>query len=500
MNSTPHTSASGKMRLALAMGVVLILLGGLVFWDDWKTTKDEKAKAEQNKLVTLTDDQVSEIHYESLGATDSFDAAPNAQAKPVSVHVIKKDGAWRISAPLDAKADEQAVKGLIATIRDYKYDKAVSEDKGRWKDFGLDPPNRRVNLIYTKDGKQTNLEVLVGAKAPVGYSAYVAINGEPKVYLGSQHIITSANKTLADFRDKTVLTIDEASVKSMVYAAAGHPQIEWTKTDSHYEIKKPIQVAADDNSIKGLVDDLNKLKATDFIDAPDAAAVISFTKLAEVGHVTWVTSNGTATTLVVRGTDKELQAAFDPKSLIMKLPDDSRMKFAKKLIDFRDRRVVALQSKNAVSVEVDGQIFKKAKEDWYGATEAAATPPQGKPKSYVQSLLVDLEFAKAEDIFETSDKRAKDTAAAPTHRIKIEFAPESKESPLIIESWDVANAPGKILLRQSGSKQLYIAPKTALANTSETSIRASDDKSAPLNLGKMDDPAGSPMNGSDSAN
>ena len=319
--------------------------------------------------------------------------------------------------------------------------------------------------------------------------------------MGSQHIITSANKTLADFRDKTIVTIDEASIKSMLYSTAGQPQIEWTKTDTHYEIRKPVEVAADENSIKALVDDLNKLKATDFIDSPDAAAVASFSKLPEIGRVTWVTSNGTATTLMVRGSEKELEAAFDPKSVIMKLPDDSRMKFTKKLIDFRDRRVVKLQSKNAVSVEIDGQIFKKLKEDWYGAAEAAANPPQGKPKSYVQSLLVDLEFAKAEEIFDASDKRAKDMAvAAPTHRVKIEFDPESKEPPLVIESWDVAGATGKIMLRQSGSQQFYIASKTALANTSEPSIRASDDVSTPLTLGKMEDPGGSPLNECASAN
>lgn len=478
-----------QFRTAFILIGVMAVLAVVTYWDDWKTKKDESAKLSENKLVAITEDQVSEIQYSSVGATDSFDKGGEHKTAPFEAHLKKVDGQWKLTAPIDTKADDNGVKTFLTTLKDYKFDKVLSEDKAQWKQYGLAPANRKITLSFTKDGKPGNLDIFVGSKAPVGYSAYVATSESTKVYLGSQHILTATAKTLADLRDKSVTSLSEKDLTGLTIENKGKDTVMVVKHDGKYAITAPEPLPADDMTVKDLVEELSRIKAADMIDHPSPDMTAKFSGKNLTGKLTWTTTGGSPTTLLFAENDKVLWAAYDPKVLIMKMPDDTRPKLFKSANELRDRKMFAFTAKDAASIEIDGLLFKKVGADWYAAEDAAKSPPQGKPKGYIQSLLVDLEFAKGEDFLSPTDKTLS-AIGAPQRRIKIEFTSESKVPPLSIETWDDSGHKDKVLVKHSTSKYVYRTTKSLFANATETSIKSSPEAASPLNFGKADDSPG----------
>lgn len=479
-----------QYRLALILVGVMGILAGVTFWDDWKTKKDEQVKSVENKLVTISEEQISEVHYLSTGATDSFDkGADKSGGGSFEAHLKKVNGQWRLTSPIDLAADETSIKSLLTSLKDYKYDKAVSEDKSKWKDFGLDPAARKLTLTFTRDGKVEILDIYIGAKAPVGYSAYVATSESSKVLIGSQHIVTATAKTLSDLRDKTVAMINEKDVSGLHIEIKGKPAVEIAKREGKYIITSPEPLAADEMAVKDLIEELGRTKASEFIDHPPADISAKFSPSTAIAKITWTSTTGPAASLYFAEKEKALWAAYDAKSLLMKLPDDARPKILKSLNELRDRKIFSLATKDVEAVEVDGLGYKKSGGEWYTAEDAAKSPVQGKPKGFIQSLLVDLEFAKGEDFLAHTDKSLKELGA-PQQKIKIEFSSTSKQPALLIESWEDPANKEKILIRYTNARYVYRAAKSVLANASETSIKSASEPLSPLNFGKADDPTG----------
>lgn len=477
-----------QFRSAFILFGVIVTLVAVFQWDNWKTKSDEQKKAAENKLIALTEDLIGEIHYSSLGATDSFDKGGEAKAVPIEARLKKQDGGWRLTSPVSAKADDGAIKSLLTAISDYKYDRVVTEDKARWKEFGLDPANRKLSISYMQDGKPGVLDIFVGAKAPVGYSAYVATSESSKVFLGSQHVLTATAKTLADFRDKTVATVVEKNVNGVTFTVKGKSAVELAKREGKYVIILPEAMPADDTAVKDFIEELNRVKATDIVDQPSPGLIAQFTPANLVGKITWSVDGGPISSLLLAEFEKSLWASFDPKALALKLPDDSRTKLLKGLSDLRDRRIFLFSAKDVTSVDIDGLVFKKVKEEWFSTETAAKTPPDDKPKGHVQSLLVDLEFAKGEDFLPINSKNTKGLGA-PQRRIKLEFTPDSKLTPLFIETWDDKELPEKILIKHTAGNYVYRAGKSLFSNSAETTIKSASDSepSSPLSFGKADD-------------
>ncbi len=460
-----------QIKTAGILAVVLLVLGGLATWDEWKTKKDQEAEKTQNRFAEIKPGDVIELDYVSKATTPEDGAEksdePAKTEGQVDVSAVKKDGIWRLTKPVDVLADAQTIDGLVKTIAEYSYTKVITSSRDQWKEFGLLEPTRHVTLRTGGDNPKT-LTVYFGSKSPIGYNVYLRTSLDDRVVMGSQHVLMSTSKLLNDFRDKKLLQIEEQKLKNLTYVHKGEPAVEIAKTDGKYAIVKPEILEADGAAVRDFVDDLNAIKVANFLDQPDEATKKA---LATPDYqITWQHETGEASTLKVSDQDGKLLAAFDPNQRVYLLPDDYKARIAKDLNHFRNRRIFEPDSLDAKTVEIDGNTFQNIEGNWYAAADAAQFDDKGKfkgeaqdkpaEKANIRAFMVDLEFAKTDRFVMLDDPQAK-SVEVPEHRLTLSYHDTAK-APLVIEFFKTPGVDDKYLVRRSGGKYLFRVPKSSL--------------------------------------
>ena len=483
-------------RSAAILLAVLLALGGLATWDEWKTKQDEKAKETDNKLLALKSEDIIGLTLHSLpdpeaGGDKTAKSAPADAIKITEVTLKLVDGKWAVTSPVSEAADQQTVQDLVKNILDYKYEKDVTSGKDQWAQYGLNEPRRRIEL-ENKDGSKTTL--FVGINSPVGYSVYIATDKSDKVYAGSQYIATSTAKTLFDFRDKKVIAVNTADLASVQLTHSGSKQkpLELTRKDGKWSITAPEAADADTAQVNNFLDDISGLRASEFIDTPSKDQVAAFAKKEKLfADIRFTTTKAEVQELKIAQMKDGLFAAVDPSKKIIKLGEDAKAKLSKNVNDLRDKKIFQFQSAQVESVDVDSKEYVRVKDEWYTKEDAAKFDKEGKftgkdadkptAKPNLRGLLVDLEYAKADDVLGPDSAAVKKLSATPKNRIKLNFGAATSQPPLTIDIWQTGESPDQIYVRPSGSPKLYKAKASIIASINDApKLPAEDAKFPPL--------------------
>jgi hypothetical protein len=445
---------------------VILALGGLATWDEWQTKKDEAAKKTEKKLAEFSPDDVVELAFVSRPEKtppSPGDSAP-PPAEPIDLKAVKTDGAWRLTKPVDMLADQAAIDNFLRALSDYQYEKVVATGADKFADYGLKEAAREVHLKFA-GGKET-LSIYVGSKAPVGFSVYARSSQNEDVVIGGQHLLTATTKTLHEFRDKTLVKIDEKSVATFAYVNKDdNVSVRLERKDGTYRfVPQEPDVEADTAAVKEFIDELNNVRVDRFVDAPTEAEQA---KLAKPDYVvTWTTEHGDSTSLLFSDVGGKLLVAYAaPKiSRAFELADAFRVKAKRTAVDFRNRRILRLASDDITQVEVDGDSFRRIGGDWYKAADATkleADPnAHFEKQGHIRALLVDLEFAKTDAFLKPGDPAVKKLAAAPEHRLKLAKGPDDK-APVTLDLFADAADTTKYIVRVAGAPSVYRVAKVS---------------------------------------
>lgn len=464
----------GKQIVILAAG--LIALGALATWDEWKTKEDDKLKESKGLLISdIKPEDVTAIKFFSRGDSETGgDKTPQetkanskSDANLVDITLNRKDGRWSLVTPVIGSADNQTVSDLLKNILEYKSETEVADGKDKWVNFGLETPRRKIDL-ETASGKK--LTFFVGNNTPVGFNAYVATSNSDKVYSGSQYIATATLKSLFDLRDKKVLPNFNASDVNNLTVTQSKETVRLEKKDGAWQIVKPSMAKADTVAVNNILDDLMGLKSTEIIDQPDATLKTLVTSGKTVGQVA---AEGAGLNLALRFYENKngLYAQADGQPTVFKVNEDIKSKILKSTKDLRDKKIFSFESANIINVTIDGQEFKKIANDWYAASDAPKFAADGKfsgkpeerptPASHVRGLVVDLEYARADDILD--DARKLKLQAAPKHQVTL--LGSSNTEKVVIEAWLGSGADSEFVwLKTSNSKKIYKVKKSVLAS------------------------------------
>lgn len=449
-----------KLRTPLILLGILLALGGLARWDEWQTAKDATADKAKGRILEISPDDVTALDYASTG-TDApgaeppalEKAAPPEPSKPVAATVTKADGKWRVTKPIDAPADGEAIMSFVKTLTDYSFGSVVTESKDKWAEYGVATPQRTITLTYPKDGAPQTFSLYVGNKAPVGYHVYFRTSaGGDKVYMGGQHLLLSTARSLDDFRDKTVVKIDEKTVKTLTYTARHQAPIELVKGDGgRYLVTKPEALEADDAEVRDFVDGLNGLHAESFVDKPNADEIKAFDNPDYV--VSWTDDKGATQALKLLDKGNKIGATLDARARLYLIPDDQRSKVKKELLNFRNRRVLHIDSIDLAQVDVDGEKYTNEKGSWY-------KPNEKTDQTHVRAFVVDLEFARADQFLPPTDPAAKALTAPPLHRVTLAFKDSAKHPDVVIDVFAVPGQSEKVYVKRTGADTVYRVNKS----------------------------------------
>jgi hypothetical protein len=232
----------------LILAVLLIALGGYVYF--FELSKGDKGKSE--KLLDFKQDEAAAIDL----------TYPNRAIQ------IQKDpsGKWKLTQPARADADDSSVGSLLAALAASDVKRTLEKKPGAadLKSFGLEPPAVKVSITL-KNGL-TLPTLAVGAKTPLGDSAYARRGSDPGVYLTDGSILLTLEKEPNQLRDRTFFVFPRDQVtkiaittpKQALTLAKGEKE-EWT-------LEAPVKKTAKTEAANEYLSALARLRAKTFAD------------------------------------------------------------------------------------------------------------------------------------------------------------------------------------------------------------------------------------------
>lgn len=406
-------------RLATPLILLFAILGlaTLAYWDEKETASDKVLEAGKGLLFDFDPAKIVSIEVSNVSAEPQFWTLVQDQ----------KAKTWTVATPLSYSADGEGIERLLKIIVEAKSERTFERDSRALDTFGLSP----AQIVYVmKDGKGKSWRFAIGGKSPTGYSSYAMIGDEGSVHLVNQYLFTATNKTLADFRNRSLGLAPVALVKNIDVHFAGQEPIRLERQANDWRITRPFQVKGDTLDINKWISGWDMIRVVDFIDSPDPALRKALTVIGkgtkELVRIRFDTGSLQKELIVVENNEKVYTQLGD--STFVELDRTSIESLLKSPRDFEDRSVFQFASSDVTQIAVDGVSYIKEKAGWIQASNH-------KPMPFVQGMLVSLEFVKADSKLTGKDV-AESVSAPPLHVVVIQ---EGDKAPLEFSIWKKLN-------------------------------------------------------------
>jgi Domain of unknown function (DUF4340) len=364
-----------RFRSTLILAILFFALGGYLYFVEFQRA------AEESKKKTL-------FSFDTDAVTDVKLAYPDRE-----INLKRNDGTWQITAPIEAAADETAVKNLVRAIADCEVKKTLDDVPKDLAPFGLDKPSVTVT-VHLKDKELPAIRV--GKTSPVGFSTYLQRADQAKIYLTSSAFKSGMEKQVKDLRDKTILEFKDQDVHSIALQRPAET-LQLEKQDSGWKIEKPAAYKADEAAVRSLLSSLRSLRAMDFpSEKADDLAKYGLDQ-PRLTVVLGIGADKAETTLLVGKEDKEKKRTYvkvGNRPTIFEVGDWVYRDFNKNLGDLRDKTILALSKNDVASIEVShtgggGFTLKKDAAGKWSIEGVQGQPDNAKVEAFLGDL-VDL--------------------------------------------------------------------------------------------------------------
>ncbi len=233
--------------LVILAGAVLILGAFIWFFERNQMTTEEARTHEARIFGGLEKEAIVALDITNSYGTFSFH---------------RRDGEWRIAAPVETDADQTAVDAVLRTLIELDSDRTLGADEVDPKAYGLDNPEATVTLGMT-GGRTHTLNV--GNTTALGSSRAVSTSSE-SVILTSGSFFAGIDKALDDWRSREVTDVSLGRLAAITIRT-GNGMIEAINLDDVWLLRSPVNDRADRDHLQNLVSGLNGLRVEDFVDS-----------------------------------------------------------------------------------------------------------------------------------------------------------------------------------------------------------------------------------------
>ena len=330
-----------------------------------------------------------------------------------NVTLESHDGKWVISQPLNAPADETAADSIARAIADSKIERTITASDEDKKTYGLAEPAVTLQVKLTAGEEHT---IKLGVKDFSGLSAYAQFDQQNEVALVGSSLLTNADKSLDDLRDKSVLGVSQFDIRGLVLNN-GNGKLTLTKESGDWKVKTPFEGDADESEINSLITDVTTAKAEEFVaDANPDPKKYGLDKPA------------ITLTLQLQGNERVLTVGSEVEgNHYAKTSERSQVfKIDSALYDKLDIKPATLRSKNILQVKQDEvteirvtnpncKVVAEKKEDKWVVKE----PADKKDKEFSSWKVFSPLETKATDVLDAAPASARAKLAKPAVTIQL---------------------------------------------------------------------------------
>ena len=369
-----------RVRTTLALALLVVGLAGFYYYAEvrggWQTKK------EGARLLEVTQESVRALRI---------------TGGQVTVEAVREEGGWRLTAPVQDRADGAKVDSLIADLLRATIERTYEVPEQALKEYGLAPPAYTVALTLKEKAEPVLLEV--GDRAPSGISAYARRPGEGKVLLVSSTVRSQAETRPADLRDKTLLAVERDTVQRIALTR-GAATATLERDGRAWRLSGAVRGRADPNSVEELLREVTGRGIKEFVaEAPSNLPAYGLAPpTARIALST--DEKAPPKTLLLGRSDKAKGGVYARRgdaSPVLLLEERVAKAIPERLQDLRDKTLLAFSREQVEAMSIaspKGEVELQRSEEKWQIVKPERLPAD--PKE-VDRLLSDLTFARAQE-------------------------------------------------------------------------------------------------------
>ncbi len=414
----------------LAILLLAAALGGYVYYTEFR---HPKPKPETDTSKALLNFAAADIAGLTFARADS------------EIVAERKDLEWKISKPVETRADRTALDELSATLAGARFSRWLPVEGTRANEYGLDAPAVSIE-IRLKKGERHVLRL--GAKDFSSDSVYARLDSNAGVVLLPATLLTAASKPLADLRDRSVLILPSGDLKEIEIRSA-KATLRLEKKDATWSLASPRTLLADDSEVGTLSAAISGGKFADV--ASETAKDLPLYGLSSPAITVRVKSEKgeEGTLLVGKKKDGKFYARDASRPFIFLIEQSLVDSLSVSVETLRDKHVVRFQKDDVVRVrfhDKSGEVIGLRKPDGKWVIDQ---PADRKGKEMAAWKIFDP----------LSNLRAKEVLDAPSNALLAKLVKPAIE----VEMSDKAGKMTKVLLSEADGEFVYA--RTNLAPT-----------------------------------
>jgi hypothetical protein len=334
-----------KFKGTTALFVMLLILGGWVYWTDIRG-REERGQAEEAAALVLPTDDEDIVEIRIIYPHD-----PDVPDNPDrSISAARSEGGWTFIAPAGFEADSGGWDTVAGNVGRIARDESVTSEPTDLSQYGLAEPELRLGVRFA-DGRSE--EILFGSENPRGTFHYLKLASSDEVFLAATSWAGLFRKEASDLRDRTLLFFDQDQIESIMIS--GERELGLERSDTNWALVDPLVTRADQGQASTLLGAIDFARASDFapeditdsdtgLDSPSLRIVLQ-TGDNDVGHELLVGAQ-------VSGDVAEYYARDASRDPIFIIDDEIVNLATAPLLDWRDKTVVAYDRSRVAAIEI----------------------------------------------------------------------------------------------------------------------------------------------------
>jgi hypothetical protein len=323
------------------------------------------------------------------------------------------DGKWVISQPLNAPADETAADSLARAVADSKIERTITASDEDKKTYGLTEPAVTLQVKLTSGEEHT---IRLGVKDFSGLSAYAQFDQQNDVALVGSTLLTSADKSIDDLRDRSVIGVSQFDIRGLILNNE-HGKLTLTKESGEWKVKTPFEGDADESEINSLVSEITAAKAEEFVADANPDLKKYGLEGAKISLTLQLQGNERVLT-VGSEVDGSHYAKTSERSQVFKIDSALYDKLTIKPATLRSKDIIQVKQDEVTEIQITNpncKVVAEKKEDKWVVKE----PADKKDKDFSSWKVFSPLETKASDVLDAAPAAARAKLAKPAVTIQL---------------------------------------------------------------------------------
>lgn len=235
--------------------IALVVIGGALVLTDDRVEEANRVEEINLRLLPFEIESVTGFRI-------------NTAEQGIRVRAEKSKDGWRLTKPLTAKGDDEAIGKMLHNIVRSRKDAILFEnpDPAKLKELGLVAPD----LTITFETGIGDTTILFGGRGPTLNVTYSMFSGDQRVYRIHSDVRTEADTTAFALRDKSTIVFDPVKMSRFQIVRRGADTVTIVQDRSRWDMVEPVSSRANQATVMETMFEIKDTPVKAFIDeAPD---------------------------------------------------------------------------------------------------------------------------------------------------------------------------------------------------------------------------------------